>query len=73
MNRLGQLFRSRLCNTAVATVPASVTVPAGSTSATFTVTTSAVAASTAVTITASYNGTSRPAGLTVTPLMEDGT
>ena len=54
-------------NTAVASVPSSVTVPAGATSATFTVTTSTVAASTSVTISASYGGVSKTAALTVTP------
>ena len=44
-------------NSSVAQVPATVTVPAGLTSATFTVTTSTVQAQTAVTITATYNGT----------------
>ncbi|TFZ00687.1 hypothetical protein EZ313_19760 [Ramlibacter henchirensis] len=54
-------------NPAVAAVPASVTVPAGATSASFAVTTSAVAANTGVTLTGTYNGTSRTASLTVTP------
>ena len=54
-------------NTAVAAVPASVAVPAGSTSAGFTVTTAAVTASTPVTISAAYGGVTRAAGLTVTP------
>jgi hypothetical protein len=54
-------------NPAVATVPASVTVAAGATSATFPVTTSAVASSTSVTITGSAGGASRSATLTVTP------
>jgi LmbE family N-acetylglucosaminyl deacetylase/lysophospholipase L1-like esterase len=53
-------------NTAVATVPPSVTVAAGATSATFTVTTSAVAASTTVTISAAYGGVTPTATLTVT-------
>ncbi|HEV3468848.1 MAG TPA: hypothetical protein VG148_05975 [Pyrinomonadaceae bacterium] len=52
---------------AAAAVPASVTVPAGSASATFTVTTRAVTANTTATITASYNGVTRSAALTVTP------
>lgn len=52
-------------NTAAATVPASVTVPAGSTSATFTVSTSSVGANTPATISASYGGVSRTAILTV--------
>ena len=52
-------------NTAAAQVPASVTVPAGATRATFTVTTSAVAASTQSTISASYGGGTQTATLTV--------
>jgi hypothetical protein len=55
-------------NTAAATVPASVTVTYGATSATFTVSTSTtVTASTPVTITASYGGGTKTASLTVTP------
>ena len=55
-------------NTAVATVPASVTVAAGATSAGFTANTSAVGANSNVTLTGTYNGTSRTATLTVTPI-----
>jgi hypothetical protein len=51
---------------AAATVPQSVVVPAGQTSATFTATTSAVNASTSATITASLGG-STTAVLTITP------
>jgi subtilase family protein len=54
-------------NTAAATVPASVTVAYGATSATFTVSTSAATASTPLTITASYGGGTKTASLTVTP------
>jgi hypothetical protein len=54
-------------NTGAATVPASVTVPAGATSAGFTVTTRTVTASTVVTVSASYNGVTRTASLTVNP------
>src|SRR5882762_8396088 len=54
-------------NTAAATVPASVTVAYGATSATFTVSTSTVTASTPVTITGSYGGGTKTASLTVTP------
>lgn len=54
-------------NTAVATVPTSVTVPAGATRASFTVSTNAVSSTTSVTITASANGVSRQATLTVNP------
>lgn len=60
-------------NTAAATVPASVTVAAGATSATFTVTSRSVTASTAVTINASYGGVSRSATLTVTPAQSTDT
>jgi thermitase len=54
-------------NSSVASVPSSVTVPAGATSANFTVSTTAVSASTNVTITASAGGVSRTATLTVNP------
>ena len=54
-------------NPAVASVPASVTVPTNGFTGTFTITTSAVQASTAVVITASLNGASRTGTLTVTP------
>src|SRR5882762_3651798 len=53
-------------NNGAASVPSSVTVPAGATSATFPVNTSAVAASTTVTISAAYAGVTRSASLTVT-------
>src|SRR5207302_8131531 len=48
-------------------VPASVTVAAGASSATFTVSTSAVTTSTPVTISASYAGVTKTASLTVQP------
>ncbi len=54
-------------NGAVASVPPSVTVAAGATSASFGVTTSAVSTSTSVTISGTYNGTTRNAVLTVAP------
>jgi hypothetical protein len=54
-------------NTGVATVPASVTVAAGATSAAFTVATSPVNQSTSVTITGVGGGVTRTASLTVTP------
>jgi subtilisin family serine protease len=60
-------------NTAAATVPASVTVPAGATNATFTATTLAVTAATTVTISASYAGITHTASLTVTPAPPPGT
>jgi hypothetical protein len=46
-----------------ARVPSSVTVPAGATSATFTINTSFVLISTSATISATYNGTTRTATL----------
>jgi hypothetical protein len=58
-------------NTGVATVPASVTLPAGATSANFTITTRAVTVQTSVTITASAGGVTRQAFLTVTPQPAD--
>ena len=54
-------------NGAVAAVPASVTVAAGATSATFTATTNSVTATTSVTISASYGGVTNTATLTVNP------
>jgi len=54
-------------NTNVATVPSTVTVPAGATSANFTVSTQAVSSATSVTITASAGSVSRTATLTVNP------
>jgi hypothetical protein len=52
-------------NSSVARVPVSVTVPAGATSATFTVNTSIVLISTTVTISSSCNGTTKSARLVV--------
>jgi hypothetical protein len=52
---------------AVAAVPATVTVAAGATSATFKITTTAVTSNTVVSITATYGGGSKAANLTVTP------
>ncbi|HEY7388336.1 MAG TPA: SBBP repeat-containing protein, partial [Bryobacteraceae bacterium] len=54
-------------NTNVATVPASVTVAAGATNATFAITTKAVTTTTVMTITATYNGAAQTATLTVNP------
>ncbi len=53
-------------NTSVATVPSSVTVSGGATSASFTVRTQRVNSTTTVTISGSYSGTNRSALLTVT-------
>jgi hypothetical protein len=50
----------------VATVPSSVTVSAGQTSASFTVRTQRVSSNTNVVISATYNGTTKQATLTVT-------
>src|SRR3989449_5691369 len=58
-----QVFLSS--NNGAARVPSSVMVPAGATSATFTVNTSFVLISTSATISASYNGTTRTATLAV--------
>jgi len=54
-------------NTLVARVPSSVTITAGASSATFTVSTSPVVASTTVTISGSYGGAIRSASLSVNP------
>jgi hypothetical protein len=54
-------------NNTVASVPASVTVAAGATSATFTVSTTSVTTSSVATITASAGSVTRTAGLTVNP------
>lgn len=51
----------------IVTVPASVTIPAGATTANFTVNTTSVSSQFNATITASLNGASRLATLTVTP------
>lgn len=54
-------------NTAAATVPSSVTVPAGQTSATFPVMGQSVSSATSVTITATCSGVNQTAILTVSP------
>jgi hypothetical protein len=54
-------------NTSAATVPASVTIPAGAVSAMFTVSTASVTASTSATITGAFGGVTRSSTLTVTP------
>jgi len=53
-------------NSSVAWVPSSVTIPAGATSASFSVTSSSVTSSTAVNLSATYRGVVAPAILTVT-------
>jgi len=60
-------------NSAAAKAPSSVTVPAGATSATFNITTSAVNSNTNATITATYAGTSASAVLAVTASKGGGT
>ena len=62
----GVLVSLTSSNPAVASVPASLTVPAGATSATTSVATSAVGSTTTSVISASYNGLTRSATLTVT-------
>jgi O-glycosyl hydrolase len=54
-------------NTAAATVPTSVSIASGTTSATFTVSTSSVSASTSSTISATYAGATMTAPLAVSP------
>ena len=53
-------------NNATVSVPASVTLSAGATTAFFTASTSSVTTSTSATVSGIYNGTTRTAGLTVT-------
>lgn len=53
-------------NTGAATVPATVSVPAGATTASASLTTSSVSATTTAVISATYNGVTRSATLTVT-------
>jgi hypothetical protein len=59
--------------TGVATVPAQVTVPAGATGATFTVSSTTVTTTTSVTISASYAGVTENNSLTVTTPSSSGT
>jgi len=54
-------------NTSAATVPTSVTIPAGSTTATYPVATLQVSATTTPTVTATYNGVTLNSTLTVNP------
>ena len=56
-------------NINAATVPASVTVAAGATTATFAITTKVVTAGKVATITATYDGLSKAVGLVVNPLL----
>lgn len=63
----GQVVPLSSNNTSAATVPASVTVPAGASSATFVVTSKAVTASTPVTLSATISGSSYTAAVTVNP------
>ena len=63
----GGTVASLISSNSVATVPPSITVPEGATSATFAVTTYLVAATTSATITASYSGVDKTATLTVDP------
>jgi hypothetical protein len=55
-------------NTTAASVPSSVTIAAGATSATFAVSTGSVASSTTVVISATYSGATKTASLAVTPV-----
>lgn len=63
----GALVSLSSSNPAVVTVPPSVTIPAGATSASFPTTTSSVTASTKVPIGASYAGVTQTSSLTVLP------
>ena len=61
----GAVVNLQSSNTSAAQLPASVTVPGGSTSATFTITSSGVGSSTPVSISGVYGGTTRSTILTV--------
>jgi cellulose 1,4-beta-cellobiosidase len=63
----GKAVALKSSNTAALTVPASVTIPAGATSATFTLTTLKVAVNTSVTVTATLGGVSKQQAITLTP------
>jgi hypothetical protein len=54
-------------NIAATNVPASVTIPAGASSRTFTITTAIVSANQSGSVTATYNGVSKSAALTIRP------
>ncbi len=64
----GGLVVNLSSNSAVTSVPASVTVAAGATSNTFTLTSSSVSSNTPVTITATQGANTRTANITVTPV-----
>jgi hypothetical protein len=65
--QFGYVVSLTSANPGVASVPATVTVPGGATSANYTITTSAVTSSTPVQITASLRGVNKPATTTVVP------
>ena len=65
--RDGVLITLSSSNTMVASVPDTVTIPAGATTATFIVNTISVPESTSVTFSASYQGMTRMVNLTVSP------
>jgi hypothetical protein len=69
----GALISLSSSNSAVATVPANVTIPAGTASATFTIATSSVSASTSVTISATLEVVTKAAVFTVTPPSQPAT
>jgi hypothetical protein len=69
----GALVSLTSSNPAAVSVPASVNIGAGATSASFTASTSIVTAPTKVTVRASYAGVTYPSTLTVTPPLPPGT
>ena len=66
---LSKAFSNGAAGTVPATVPASVTVPAGQTTASFSIGTSAVTATTNVRISAAFNGASLATDITLFPLL----
>jgi len=66
---LSKSFSNGGTETVPATIPASVTVPAGQTTASFTIGTSAVTTTTNVRISATFNGTTSAVDMTLFPLL----
>ena len=66
---LSKSFSNGGTGTVPATIPASVTVPAGQTTASFTIGTSSVTATTNVRISAAFNGTTTAVDMTLFPLL----
>jgi len=66
---LSKAFSNGSAGTVPVTIPPSVTVPAGQTTASFTISTSSVTATTSVRISATFNGATANADMTLFPLL----